>query len=94
METRRLLAFSALLALASACGLAPEQPTATALGLEDHVRHLASTAPARDWSHPAHLLEIADYLGTQFEAAGARVEPQEFVVEGRTYRNVRAFPTT
>jgi len=59
--------------------------------LEEHVRFMTEQEPTRDWEHPDVLDAVAEYIGGQFEAAGGRVETQDYAVRGETYRNVRAF---
>lgn len=59
--------------------------------LEVHVRYLSEHEPARQWSNIDALDSVAAYIGSQLETAGARVEMQQFTVDDRVYRNVRAF---
>jgi Peptidase family M28 len=66
-----------------------EQPPTSKL-LERHVRFLCEREEARDWTHTESLDEVAKYIAAELEAHGARVESQDFEVDERTYRNVRA----
>lgn len=56
--------------------------------LEGHVNTLAVTFAPRDWSQPANLDRVADYIAAELRAAGARVAGQAYEVTGRRYRNV------
>ncbi len=58
--------------------------------LEEHVRFMSEISPSRDWTHLESLDRVAAYIGDHLKRAGARVEVQEYLVEGRAYRNVRA----
>jgi hypothetical protein len=53
-----------------------------------HVVALSETFHPRDWTHPENLNRCADYIAGEMEAAGARVEMQDYKVGGETYRNV------
>lgn len=87
------------LALVVAAGCSQEQRNTqkgSASLLEQHVRFLTASSPTRDWTHPAALAQVAQFLAEQLTEAGGRVELQEFSAEGQAYSNVRAFfgPTT
>jgi len=58
--------------------------------LERDVRQLSESYCPRDWTHVENLDRGAEYVKAQFEAAGARVGEQTFLVRGKTYRNVIA----
>ncbi len=58
--------------------------------LEFHVRLLSTTLAPRDYSHPANLDRVADYIRHEFTQAKGRVSDQPFQVDGRTYRNIIA----
>ena len=97
MGTPRL--WLAGLALLVAAGCSQEQPktqAGPASTLEEHVRFLTASSPTRDWTHPAALDQVAQFIAQQFTLAGGRVEQQEFSAGDQTYSNVRAFfgPTT
>lgn len=89
MKTRRLACLAAVFGLFACTGteLIAVRENAT---LKDHVQFMTTVTPARDWSHPERLLEVADYIAREFEAAGGRVQRQEFEAEGKRYQNVRA----
>ena len=82
-----ILVFGVLLSVS--CKQVP--PSASPQGLEAHVRFLTERRPARNWSHRDSLTQVAEYIGNAFEAAGARVEMQEFLADGECYQNVRGF---
>jgi hypothetical protein len=56
--------------------------------LEAHVRMVAITLSPRDWSQPATLDRVADYVAAELRAAGARVTDQPYEVMRERYRNV------
>jgi Zn-dependent M28 family amino/carboxypeptidase len=58
--------------------------------LKVHVRELSERFHPRDYTHPENLDRVAESLAAHFTRAGAHVEFQPYVVEGRTYRNVIA----
>ena len=68
------------------CDTAPVEPGR----LEAHVKMLAKTFAPRDYTHPEHLKQTADYVKAQLSAAGGSVSEQHFTVEGRDYWNVLA----
>ncbi len=72
-------------------GLARNQAskaTADADRLRGHVVTLSEPFFPRSFNHPDNLDRSAGYIGGHFAAAGASVSTQEYVVLGRTYRNV------
>ncbi len=79
------------LLFSTACKQVPASHSDGPQGLEAHVRFLTEREPARDWSHRESLVQVAEYIGKAFEAAGARVEMQEFEASGECYQNVRGF---
>lgn len=58
--------------------------------LRAHVQALTSIEPPRYYRNEKSLMRAADYIYNQFKAAVSRVRYQEFVVEGKRYRNVIA----
>ncbi len=61
--------------------------------LEKHVRFLSGVNPARNYTNPEILDEVAEYIAKEFQNAGAKVQFQEFNVPQNweaTYKNVRA----
>ena len=76
-----------LLAFAS-CST-PRTASVSAESLERHVRYLSEIQPSRDWQHPDPLDAIADYIGSEFQESGGRVEFQLFEVEGGRYQKAR-----
>jgi hypothetical protein len=57
--------------------------------LERRVRALVAV-PSRSFGYPESLERAAAFISAEMRAAGARVTEQPFVVQGGTYRNVRA----
>ncbi len=86
------------IALLASCGGAGIEtaPAEVAAALEpsdllrQHVDFLATGPEPRDWTHPAGLERAADYIAAQLDTCGGRVTDQDFVEDGRTYRNVCA----
>lgn len=62
--------------------------SASASSLERHVRSLTIDFHPRDSDHPENLAKAARYIAARFEAAGARVERQEFAIRGARFENV------
>lgn len=62
--------------------------SASAANLERHVRALTIDFHPRDSDHPENLSKTARYVAARFEAAGARVERQEFSIRGVGFENV------
>ena len=58
--------------------------------LEQHVRMISEHLGPRDFSNLPGLEEVAGYIHSVFEAAGARAEYQEYEVGATTYKNVTA----
>jgi hypothetical protein len=56
--------------------------------LERDVRHLTTRVGERNFRRMAALDSAADYIGARFAAAGYRVTPQRFDIEGQSFRNV------
>lgn len=56
--------------------------------LREHVEALSQRFHPRDWQHPEHLDQCADYIAGHLGRAGAAVEFQSFAAAGRRYRNV------
>ena len=72
-------------------GLARNQPSkavADPVQLRGHVVALSEQFFPRSFNRPDNLDRSAAYIGEHFVAAGANVSTQEYVVLGRTYRNV------
>ncbi|MEM7204139.1 MAG: M28 family peptidase [Planctomycetota bacterium] len=81
--------FALAVAIAStACSTALQPVSAGAL--EQHVRFLAAMDPPRSSTDPDALERAASYVEAQLAAAGVEVASQAFVVDGASYRNVRA----
>jgi len=58
--------------------------------LRRDVETLSVRIGPRNAAHPARLLDAAQWIREQFEAAGLEVRVQDYEVEGATYRNVVA----
>lgn len=58
--------------------------------LRRDVEYLVKSFVPRDAFYPENLRMMAKYLGERFTSAGARVEVQEYTVDGRKYYNVIA----
>ena len=58
--------------------------------LRSHVIMLSETFHPRDYEHEINLEHCADYIAAHFLKAGAVVESQPVVAQGRQYRNVIA----
>jgi hypothetical protein len=56
--------------------------------LRAHVVALSETFHPRDWESLENLNRCADYIADHLKKTGAKVEFQDFTVEGNTYRNV------
>lgn len=56
--------------------------------LRAHVVALSETFHPRDWESLDNLNRCADYIADHLKKTGAKVEFQDFTVEGNTYRNV------
>jgi hypothetical protein len=67
-----------------------ERLSADPARLEMHVRALTESFPSRSGEDPARLDSVASYIREQFEASGAVVEDQIFVLDGVKYRNIVA----
>ncbi len=59
--------------------------------LKKHVKALTDIAPPRNYFYVESLDKAAAYIGDYFKSLGLQTEYQEFNVEGRVYKNVRAF---
>ena len=59
-----------------------ERLSADPARLEMHVRALTESFPSRSGEDPARLDSVASYIREQFEASGAVVEDQIFVLDG------------
>lgn len=57
------------------------------LSIRKHLEFICAS-PARNYRNLDRLNEVASYIQDQFKAAGARVEVQEFQVQGNTYKNI------
>ena len=90
MKYSRLWLALSILAF-GACKLPPASMVDAPTALEGHVRYLSEHEPARQWSNIDALDSVALYISAHLKAGGARVEMQEFTVQGQVYRNVRAF---
>jgi len=66
----------------------PSKAVVDAVRLRSHVVVLSEQFFPRSFNHPENLDRCAGYIGKHFAAAGANVSTQEYVVLGRTYRNV------
>ena len=58
--------------------------------LKTHVEKLSKEFVPRSASFPENLDKVAYYIRQEFGAAGGKVSEQEFVANGKTYRNVSA----
>jgi len=58
--------------------------------LKKDLAFISQVQPARNYRNINSLNTVAAYIQSQFEAAGGRVEFQEFVADGNTYKNVIA----
>lgn len=56
--------------------------------LKKDVAFISGIQPARNYRNVASLNTVAAYIETEFEAAGGRIEVQEFEVDGEIYKNV------
>lgn len=56
--------------------------------LKKDVAFISEIQPARNYRNVASLNIIAAYIEAEFEAAGGRVEVQEFEADGQMYKNV------
>ncbi|MFK7905249.1 MAG: M28 family peptidase, partial [Chitinophagales bacterium] len=56
--------------------------------LKKDLAFISQVQPARNYRNINSLNTVAAYIQSQFEAAGGRVEFQEFVADGNTYKNV------
>ncbi len=56
--------------------------------LRSHVETLSKKFYPRNYKELENLNKTADYIKKHFESAGADVEIQEFVVSGKTYKNI------
>ncbi len=63
---------------------------ASAGNMRETVRTLAEEFAPRDVGHPAHLEATANWLLARFQEYGLEASFQEYVVDGRTFRNVVA----
>jgi len=70
---------------------AAEAPPADPDRLRATVRLLSEELAPRHYLHLANLTACADHIAGELAAAGGRVETQTWTVDGRDYRNVRAF---
>lgn len=91
-----LAAFAALLALYAVTTQPLVRPVATKVPsvsperLRSHVRMLSETLHPRSIQDLTNLAAAAEYIKTEFIAAGALVSDQWFEVQGERYRNVIA----
>jgi len=69
--------------------LSPEEKQLSA-NLNSHVEMLAGTIGERNLIHYKSLLEGAEYLEKSLSGNGYQVSSQEYVVEGKTVRNIAA----
>lgn len=67
---------------------APSTATVSAERLRKHVEMLSETFHPRSFAQVTNLDRCAEYIASEFRAAGARTEMQEFIVLKGTYRNV------
>ena len=58
--------------------------------LRTHVRVLSEDLVPRNWRHPENLDRTADYIRSQFSAAGGETEDQAYEMGAHTYRNIIA----
>lgn len=95
----KVLAGMALLGIGGPCWITqpmfPVSPVATLAvdpaALEADVRHLVEAFPGRSEARPEVLWAASAWIAQVLREAGGRVAFQDYPVEGRTYRNVRAF---
>ena len=69
---------------------APHDRAAMAARMSDVVKKLSVDLFPRDWSHPAHLNQAADYIAARLESTTGSVQKQTYQVSGNTYENVIA----
>lgn len=69
-------------------GASPSSVEVAPLRLREDVETLTTRFHPRDWLHAENLDRCAEFVALRFKEAGAKVEFQEFVVQGRQYRNV------
>lgn len=60
----------------------------TAERLETHVRILSEDFAPRDYKHPENLAKSANYIRSQWEGMGLQTEEQNFIVDGKPYKNI------
>jgi len=61
---------------------------ASAERLQQHVRYLSEQLPTRHYQDLAGLNRAADYVATQWQAAGLPVSRQTYEVDGVMYQNI------
>ena len=56
--------------------------------LKIHVEKICNDFFPRDYSHPENLDRLAEYIKNELKIVGGNVSEQEYVADGRTFRNV------
>ena len=86
-----ILGATACFVMQPTCSSSPSTLRANPERLKEHVRTMTETIGTRYEKQPEKLTECRNFLIGKFRDAGARTEEQSYEIDGREFKNVRAF---